>query len=1260
MRSRSSVSRRRRSASTAARTILQELRRNSQDARPAAAVVLEPLEPRLMLSGAAISGAVWKDYDGDGLRDAGEDGLAQATVYLDLDGSGTWEQGEPWQLTGEDGGYLFDGLDAGTYQVRQLLGAGWSQTNPNPRATLAAVDCDNNLLRLYNAQLSPVQTIAIPEFEDDWTGWPRDVAIGDDGRIHVFNGTATPRLSTYDPATGQWSHLTIPGWQAYGTTYYGGIACSEGYVFVADTRSSSNYDEPQGLIRIDPDTGEYTLAEGTAYSDVTAGLDGLIYALTGANSLHVFDPLTMERVRTFSLTQYTVRSIAVDQQGYVYTPMFVFSPQGRPVNSLQCEPEWVTSPRDIDMAPNGQLIIASGDGPVVVSNASRTHFTKISPGGYFYGCFATWRGNMEATPATVVPLAAEQTAAGVDFGAYQMQADRPVWPILTAESDTGSSQTDGVTRRNNSDASSALSFGVGQTIPGARVELYLDETLAAWTLATGTTTILTTDGASTLPNGTYTVTAVQRRDGFMASDASDSRQITIDYGEPRVTIDRIVVENTRPLLSGTVFDADADVQVTIDGATYTAESLADGAWRFRVPYDLPAGVYDVTVSVEDIAGNTAADFTSDEVVIAAPDGGIVGTVWMDTDGNGLRDAGEAGMPGVKVFLDLDRDGEWSESEPFQLTAGDNPATVDIDEAGTYAFASLPNGDYVVRQIVSDGYELTTASMTWNGYQRTEMTLPGYPTDTGLTFQVFGDMLVLPRFEPDYSVEIYRYQDGEWIFEQSLKCPDPHIREYVGSFHADGDVLAVTARGRDRTYPGYDSGAAYVYRRTGGIWQLEATIEHPTLEQQAYFPSAVAVCGDVLAIGDYTHTQALIYHYDGSQWNLEQTIQRPAESDEDSLFALSLHLRENWLAIDAKEENVANEIRAGASYLYHCQDGQWVLHSTLTALVPDYANYFRARAMGDGWIVATEGANAWVFELEGNTWTLKDNLRKPAAFGTTYWPSAVAADDDTILIYSSGESGIATAGGAFVFERIGGEWEMTQRLYPEPFSDNFAEGTAVSEHGIFISSSPTRTIPGDFTGDGEVTGADYNRWSTYVGDDEDYFAPGSTNGDGVVTGADYVLWASNFGASAAVQRTPVLYQYDSPAAQTGELLVGVLGSEATADFGNYPATLAAAGDFNGDGQISGADYTLWADCFGGGDALLAPGSHNGDGHVSGADYVLWASIAAAAGTESQALTAAQTSRPALSMRDVLASTRSVQLDEAVLDLLAVPRFGLSRC
>jgi hypothetical protein len=51
-----------------------------------------------------------------------------------------------------------------------------------------------------------------------------------------------------------------------------------------------------------------------------------------------------------------------------------------------------------------------------------------------------------------------------------------------------------------------------------------------------------------------------------------------------------------------------------------------------------------------------------------------------------------------------------------------------------------------------------------------------------------------------------------------------------------------------------------------------------------------------------------------------------------------------------------------------------------------------------------------------------------------------------------------------------------------------------------------------------------------------------------------------------------------------------------------------GDFNGDGNVDTADYTIWADNYtgsGGTGGTPSTGDANGDGAVDTADYTIWA-------------------------------------------------------
>jgi hypothetical protein len=68
----------------------------------------------------------------------------------------------------------------------------------------------------------------------------------------------------------------------------------------------------------------------------------------------------------------------------------------------------------------------------------------------------------------------------------------------------------------------------------------------------------------------------------------------------------------------------------------------------------------------------------------------------------------------------------------------------------------------------------------------------------------------------------------------------------------------------------------------------------------------------------------------------------------------------------------------------------------------------------------------------------------------------------------------------------------------------------------------------------------------------------------------------------------------------------LSQEAIRDIGGFTGTLS--GDFNGDGNVDTADYTIWADNYtgsGGTGGTPSTGDANGDGAVDTADYTIWA-------------------------------------------------------
>ena len=59
-----------------------------------------------------------------------EPGVAGVSIYLDLNNNGVLDDNEPTQVTDDNGQYVFEGLAAGTYTVRELVPEGSTQTLP--------------------------------------------------------------------------------------------------------------------------------------------------------------------------------------------------------------------------------------------------------------------------------------------------------------------------------------------------------------------------------------------------------------------------------------------------------------------------------------------------------------------------------------------------------------------------------------------------------------------------------------------------------------------------------------------------------------------------------------------------------------------------------------------------------------------------------------------------------------------------------------------------------------------------------------------------------------------------------------------------------------------------------------------------------------------------------------------------------------------------------------------------------------------------
>ena len=81
--------------------------------------------------GATVSGVVFNDVNGNGVRERTEPPLAGATVYVDLNNNGSRQAGEPSAVsTAQEGAWSIGGVAPGTRVIRQVPPTGFRQTAP--------------------------------------------------------------------------------------------------------------------------------------------------------------------------------------------------------------------------------------------------------------------------------------------------------------------------------------------------------------------------------------------------------------------------------------------------------------------------------------------------------------------------------------------------------------------------------------------------------------------------------------------------------------------------------------------------------------------------------------------------------------------------------------------------------------------------------------------------------------------------------------------------------------------------------------------------------------------------------------------------------------------------------------------------------------------------------------------------------------------------------------------------------------------------
>lgn len=337
--------------------------------------------------------------------------------------------------------------------------------------------------------------------------------------------------------------------------------------------------------------------------------------------------------------------------------------------------------------------------------------------------------------------------------------------------------------------------------------------------------------------------------------------------------------------------------------------------------------------------------------------------------------------------------------------------------------------------------------------------------------------------------VFEYDGNAWL-EHSLVPEDGDAGDNFGrSVGISGDYAIVGAWGHDTL--ANDSGAAYIFRRDGGAWVQDTILVPSEVWPYQHFGFAVAIDGESAIVGAYmdggggvNSGAAYIFSRTGGVWTLQQQI-RPDESGPSQEFGRTVDIRGDFAIIGAPWDSVGIGSRTGAAYVFERDGAVWTQARRLLASDGDEGDCFGGSVGIDGTnaIVGAEqhtatksdqGA-AYIYS-KVSAWTHETKLIPGNSYANDSFGSAVSISGEFAMIGASGKEvfGATNAGEGYAYTLVGSEWNEG-RLRASDYGEIHHFGEAAS-----IGPSKRLAIFGapGWSRDGETCGAAYVYTSPY--------------------------------------------------------------------------------------------------------------------------------------------------------------------------------------
>lgn len=398
----------------------------------------------------------------------------------------------------------------------------------------------------------------------------------------------------------------------------------------------------------------------------------------------------------------------------------------------------------------------------------------------------------------------------------------------------------------------------------------------------------------------------------------------------------------------------------------------------------------------------------------------------------------AGFYGIACLSTLGSLGFFSPSHA-QLMPTEEAKLTASDAATYYSFGSRVSidGDTAVIGAFLFGlnaptdfsaYVFTRNGGVWS--EQTKLSPLGNSAWFGVSGAVSGDTIVVGGLSTAGEVLVFTRNGGAWTEQARLIASDADPFDDFGvSVALDGDTAVIGAHGNDDA--GQNSGSAYVFTRSGGVWS-----------EQAKLTASDAAAGD--------------------------------------LFGNAVSIRNDTVVVGSPQLRILGVSGNGAAYVFTPSGGVWTEQAKLVASDGEVLDFFgtAVAVSGDTAVIGSYGDDdagdqsgaAYVFTRFGNVWTEQAKLTASDAATDGDFGSSVAIEDGTVLIGAPGDDDAgAYSGSVYVFGLSAGAWAEQAKL----IAGDAAENDVFGSFGSVAISGNTALVgaPGDDDG-GEYSGSAY--------------------------------------------------------------------------------------------------------------------------------------------------------------------------------------------